>query len=56
MRLFHCTYCGHKLRFRQTACSQCYQPTPYYNRLRFWLILALAVLAAAAAFALSLVV
>ncbi len=36
-------------------CSQCYQPAPAYNRLRFWLILGMVVAVAIAAFALSLI-
>ena len=42
MRLFHCKYCDHYLRFGKTVCSSCYMATPLYNRRIFWVIVILA--------------
>lgn len=37
-RYFHCKHCNHKLRFGRPDCGACYQRTPIYNRVSFWLM------------------
>jgi hypothetical protein len=32
VRLFDCTWCGHRLRFGSKVCGSCFRPTPVYNR------------------------
>ncbi|MBB4122961.1 putative nucleic acid-binding Zn ribbon protein [Martelella radicis] len=36
MRIYHCKYCSHHLRFGRKICSRCYQPTPLRNRFGNW--------------------
>lgn len=37
-RYFHCKHCGHKVRFGRRECGACYQDTPIYNHVSFWLM------------------
>ncbi|WP_180903392.1 hypothetical protein [Martelella soudanensis] len=40
LRLFNCS-CHHPLRFGRKTCSYCFRPTPFYNRVPFWIALLL---------------
>ena len=42
LRLFKCS-CHHPLRFGTKNCSYCFRPTPFYNRIPFWVALMLVI-------------
>lgn len=36
-RFFRCS-CHHELKFGLKNCDYCFKPTPFYNRITFWLL------------------
>lgn len=53
LRVFHCTSCGHHLRFGGTVCGGCFRPTPVYNRRVTWVLVILLIMLVVMAFLLG---